>query len=276
MTPLNRISMAEHFQWHRHPFTDTWRLQAPFCSQRDQRIADQAELLLQQGKSLAVTGPSGAGKSTLVQHLLSNLDVNYYRRVYIHYGGLQRNALLKAVGDQLDVETNTRAVPLLIKLQKHIAGIATATHPIYPVIVIDDAQLMARESLMDLCSLIVCPPQKAAAASLVVVGDEMLAKQLQLAIMTPIRTRLTVNFTMQPLNEQETGQFIAFRLEHAKAPKDLFEPDAIVLIAAHCHGNRREIMNVCTLLLSEAFYSQEKTVNEQTFMNCDLLKGQSK
>jgi type II secretory pathway predicted ATPase ExeA len=111
------------------------------------------------------------------------------------------------------------------------------------MILIDDAQLLERESLMDLCSLIVCPPKKAAVASLIIVGDDMLAKQMQLAVMTPIRTRLTVNFRIDPLSDTEAEQFIAFRLRCAQAPKDLLEPDAITLIAAHCHGNRRQIMN---------------------------------
>jgi type II secretory pathway predicted ATPase ExeA len=264
--------MAEHFGWHFHPFSDTWRIDPPFYSQRDQRLADHALQLLQHGKSFAVTGPSGSGKSTLLENLLSNLDVNYYLKVHIHYGGLQRNALLKAIGEQLGVETNGRAVPLLVKLQKHIATIATGKHPVHPVIMVDDAQLLARESLMDLCSLIVCPPQKTAAASLIIVGDDMLAKQLNLSVMNPIKTRLTVNFPLESLSEKETDQFVAYRLSHAKAPKDLFEPDAIALLAAHCHGHRREIMNAGTLLLSEAYYRKEKTVSAQLFMGCDLLK----
>jgi hypothetical protein len=130
---------------------DTWHLDQPFYSQRDQRIADQSVQLLQHGKSFAVTGPSGAGKSTLVQHLLANLDNNYYHGLHVHYGGLQRTALLKTVGEQLGVETNTRAVPLLVKLQKHIGMMATGKHPVHPVILIDDAQLLERESLMDPC-----------------------------------------------------------------------------------------------------------------------------
>ena len=70
---------------------------------RDKRIAEQGVQLLQHGKSFAVTGPSGTGKSTLVEHLLASLDGNYYLGLHIHYGGLQRQALLKAVGDQLGV-----------------------------------------------------------------------------------------------------------------------------------------------------------------------------
>ena len=94
---------------------------------------------------------------------------------------------------------------------------------------------------------------------------------MQLAVMTSIRTRLTVNFRIDPLSETEAGQFIAFRLRCAQAPKDLLEPDALTLIAAHCHGNRRQIMNLATLLLSEAFYRNEKCVSAQLFTDCDLI-----
>ena len=271
MTTSHHQSLTAHFGWKFHPFADTWAMEQPFYSQRDQRITDQGMQLLQHGKSFAVTGPSGSGKSTLVQHLLANLDANYYHGLHIHYGGLQRTALLKTVGEQLGVETNTRAVPLLVKLQKHISMMVTGKHPVHPVILIDDAQLLERESFMDLCSLIVCPPKKVTAASLIVVGDDMLAKQMKLAVMIPIRTRLTVNFRIEPLSEKETEQFIAFRLDCAQAPKDLFEPDALTLIAAHCHGNRREIMNLGTLLLSEAFYRNEKIVSAELFTDCDLI-----
>ena len=271
MTTSNHQSLTEHFGWTSHPFADTWAMNQPFYSRRDKRIAGQGMQLLQHGKSFAVTGPSGAGKSTLVQHLLTNLDTNYYRGLHIHYGGLQRTALLKTVGEQLGVETNTRAVPLLVKLQKQIFAMATGKHSVHPVIVIDDAQWLERESFMDLCSLIVCPPKKATAASLIVVGDDSLTQQMALTVMTPIRTRLTVNFRIEPLDEKETEQFIVFRLRWAKAPEDLFEPDALALVAAHCHGNRREIMNLGTLLLSEAYYRNEKTVRAETVTGCDLI-----
>jgi general secretion pathway protein A len=265
------ISLSEHFGWKSHPFADTWFMDRPFYSQRDQRIVDQGMQLLQHGKSFAVTGPSGTGKSTLVQHLLKSLDTNYYHGLHIHYGGLQRTALLKTMGEQFGVETNTRTVPILVKLQKHILTMATGKHPVHPVILVDDAQLLERESFMDLCSLIVCPPKKVTTASLIVVGDDTLSKQMALTVMTPIRTRLTVNFRMEPLDDKETEQFIAFRLRCAKAPEDLFEPDALALVAAHCHGNRREIMNLGTLLLGEAFYRNEKSVSAELITGCDLI-----
>ncbi len=271
MTTNHHTSMAEYFGWKAHPFSDTWQMPEPFISQRDKRISDQALSMLSYGKNFAVTGQSGAGKSTLIHHLLSKLDGNYYLPILIHYGGLQRSGVLRAIADKIGVELSGRSLPLLIKIQKHITAITTSTNPIHPVIVIDDAQLLERESLLDLCSLITAPPQKATTASLILVGDEILAKKMELAVMTPIRTRLTVIFRMQPLGEQETDHFIASRLENAKAPKDLFEPDALPLIAAYCRGNRRNIMNTATLLIDEAFYRKEKTIGSQLLSSTDLL-----
>lgn len=271
MKGLNHTTMAEYFGWKNHPFTDTRPPAEPFMGERDRRIMQQALSLLSYGKSFAITGPSGAGKSTLLQYLMTKLDANYYKPVFIHYGGLQRSGVLKAVADKFGVETAGRSVPLLIKLQKHIASIITGASPVHPVIIIDDAQHLERESLTDLCSLTVCPPHKTAAASLVIVGDETMARKLELAVMTQIRTRLTANLRMQPLGESEIAQFIAYRLEQAKAPKDLFEPDAISLMAAHCRGNRRKIMNAGTVLLDEAVYREEKTINSQLMAGCELF-----
>jgi len=271
MKKLNHSTIADYFGWKNHPFTDTRQLKSPFMGERDKRIMQQALDLLSYGKSFAITGPSGAGKSTLLQHLLLKLDTNYYKPVFIHYGGLQRSGVLRAVADKFGVETAGRAVPLLVKLQKHIASTISGTSPVHPVIVVDDAQHLERESLTDLCSLIVCPPHKTAAASLVIAGDEMLARILGLESMTQIQTRLTANLRMEPLNEKEVARFIAYRLEQAKAPKDLFEPDAISLIAAQCRGNRRKIMNAGTVLLDEALYREEKTINSQLMAGCELF-----
>ena len=57
--------------------------------------------LISTGKSFALSGLSGAGKSTLIHYILSRLDVNCYRPSLVHYGGLQRNGMLKALADVL-------------------------------------------------------------------------------------------------------------------------------------------------------------------------------
>ncbi len=52
----------------------------------------------------------------------------------------------------------------------------------------------------------------------------------------------------------------------------LFDTDALIIIASHCRGNRREIMNMGTLLLAEAYYRQERTINAELIYTCDQVK----
>lgn len=266
-----KLSAAEFFGWRHHPFSDTYVLQTPYLTEPDQRLCRRVTSLLSYGKSLAVTGPTGTGKSTLVQYLINGLDPTIYQGVFIHYGGLKRNGLLRAIADALAVDATGRSMPLLVKLQKHILQLAAQANALYPVIVIDDAQLLERESLMDLCSLLVNPQKKTQAASLILVGDQNLTRTLRLQVMAPIRSRLTVIAELQALDEPQSCDFISFRIKSAKGPDQLFDPDALAMIAAHCRGNRRHIMNVATLLLEEAYYRQEKTVGSQLVFSCDLI-----
>jgi len=265
-------SPQEFFDYKHHPFADTYRLKIPYLGEQDNRFFQTALSLISTGKSFTLSGPSGAGKSTLVHYVLSRLDSNCYRPAVVHYGGLQRNGILKAIADVLGVDTNGRTVPLLIKLQKQIMQMTSENRGVFPVFVIDDAHLMEKESLMDICSLMFNPHKETVAASFILVGDETLEKRLQLQVMAPVRTRLTGHFNLNTLNDSESLDFIRFRLSNAKAPETLFDTDALSLISSHCRGNRREIMNMGTLLLAEGFCRQERTISAELIYSCDQIK----
>jgi general secretion pathway protein A len=272
MNQSNKPSMTEFFGYRHHPFADTQNNADAFIGPKDERFRDRALSLLQYGKSFALCGPSGAGKSTLITHLAALLDPAIYKPVSLHYAGFNRSGLLRAIADRLGVDTAGRGVPLLIRLQKHLLTLTGAAHSLYPVLFIDDAQLLERESMMDLCALMVSAEKKTVAASIVLIGDDTLKDRLAMAVMAPVKSRLTAIFPMDPLDEMSSQKFIAHRIDQAKAPKHLFEDEVVTLIAAHCRGNRRLIMNTATLLLNEAYLRQENTVNAQTMLECDLIQ----
>lgn len=264
-------TMHEFFGWHHHPFTDTRLLSHPFLGQKDKRVLTRAKSLISIGKSFALTGPSGSGKSTLTQYLMTQLDPQHYHPALIHYGGLKRSGILRAIADLLGVDASGRSVPLLVKIQKHLQGLAQQSSRHFPILIVDDAHLMERDSLLDLCSLMVAQPKAITAASIVLIGDCSFAKVLNLHVMAPVRTRLTVNFPLASLDEQESQAFVIYRLKLAKAPDHLFDSEALRLMAAHCQGNRRKLMNMATILLEEAFQIGEKTVGAQLVLNTDLI-----
>ena len=263
-------SPAEFFGWRHHPFTDTFTLSKPYFSRREKKILHIAHQLVKQGKSISLCGPSGSGKSTLIQHLLSQMDRNHFKTALIPYGGHNRGGILRTLADSLDVDVSGRSVPVLLKIQKHLLQLTQKQNPLFPVIVVDDAQLMESESYQDLCSLLYHPGRETVSASLILTGDQSLKKKLLLDVMAPVRTRLACSFSMDLLSEDESMEFIAARLDAAHAPKDLFDDDAITMLAAESRGNKRQIMNTASLLVLEAMFQKEKTIGAQLLLSGEL------
>lgn len=264
-----QLPINEFFGWKYHPFADTYMQRHQWLPTRDQRQMETIKRLLHTGKSIGLCGPSGSGKTFLVHGLISDLDKHSYRIVLIPYGGHPRNGLTRILAETLGVETRGRGVPLITRVQQHLETMAGEATPRHPVIIIDDAQLVENESLWDLCSLLFQTSGQTVAASLILVGDEILAKRLDLYGLLPVRARLTTVMKLHPMNEYETRLFIENRLKNAGAPPDLFEDNVIDIIAAHARGNRRSVMNIATMALEEAYYREEKTLTSESIYNSD-------
>lgn len=264
-----QLPIGDFFGWKYHPFADTYLQRRLWIPPRDSKQLETIKRLLHNGKSLVLSGPSGSGKTMLVHALVSDLDKNSYRPVLIPYAGHARNGLTRILAEALGVETKGRGVPLITRIQQHLEGMIGGANPRHPVVIIDDAQLVENESLWDLCSLLFQTTKQTVAASLILVGDEVLVKRLELYTLLPIRSRLTTVMKLQPMNEQETRLFIENRLKNGEAPPDLFADEVIEILAAHTRGNRRNIMNIATMALEEAYYRQEKTITAETLYDAD-------
>lgn len=267
--PETKLPINDFFGWKNHPFADTYNQRQRFMPHKDQKYLETIKRLLHNGKSVALTGPSGSGKTTFVHALISDLDKNAYRPVLVPYAGHPRNGFTKVLAEALGVDIKGRGLPLIARVQQHIEILITGSNPYHPVMIIDDAQRVETDSLWDLCSLLFQTNRQTVAASLILVGDETLAKQLELHIMAPVRSRLTSIMKLAPLNEDEAILFIRNRLANAGAPSDLFDNDALEIIAAHTRGNRRMIMNIATLSIEDAYYRQEKNITAESIYSSE-------
>jgi general secretion pathway protein A len=264
-----KIPISEFFAWKYHPFADTHRQRELYTTQREKKLLETIKRLLHSGKSLALCGPSGSGKTTLVHALVNTLDKHSYRPVVIPYAGHPRNGLTRILAQTLGVETKGRGVPLIARIQHHLHTMLSGANPRHPVIIIDDAQLLENESLWDLCSLLMQTSNQTTAASLILVGDQRLEKALELYTMIPIRTRLTTIMKLRPMDERETRRFIESRLQNGGASQDVFTPEALEILAATTRGNRRNLMNMATMALEEAYCRQEKTITAETLYDAE-------
>lgn len=264
-TATSTLSAAEFFGWKRHPFVD---LSGDIgldtlTVKRDQEIAHRAREFIKATRSFAIIGTPGAGKTTLVKAIMYSFDPRSYRPIWLSYAGCNRGGVLRILAEKVGLELNRKGLPPLHKLQRHLALQQKEPGSPFPVIVVDDAQHLEIESIMDLCAILAHPDEQKALASLILVGDESLDHILRLESRRAIASRMACIFRLETLTQDETKTLLARRLETAKAPKDLFADDAMELLAAQCRGNRRELMNLGVMLCIEAHSREEKSITAE-------------
>lgn len=250
----------QFFGFHYPPFADTFEVHEPFCSEAETRALRRICAFVKQGKSIAVYGESGTGKSMFMKSLSNCLDTKQYRVAHIPYAGIKPALLLREICEKLDVDTSGRK-GLLARLAQDFQ-ITDCDKP-FPVIIVDEAHTMDKQSFLDLCSLMHDAKTRKTSAVLILVGQTALRKMLELDIFTPVRTRLGWRMQTQKLSIDEAKNFINYRLKLAKAKSDIFEDEALDCLAADSKGNRRMIMNMAAACLEEAVERKDKIITPE-------------
>jgi type II secretory pathway predicted ATPase ExeA len=263
------VSASRFFSYRYPPFADTFEIAKPFESPHETLLAHRAAALIAQGKSFALYGEAGSGKSMLVKTIIANLDAKQYRCALLPYGGMKPSLMLRELCEALDIDATGRK-SLLGRLQKNFLR---STDKPFPVIVVDDAHTMENTSFIDLCSLLHDAHTRTAAATLVLVGQPVLKRRLELDIFAPVRTRLTCCFKQHPLNSDEAVEFLRYRLEIAQADANIFEQEALECIAVDTKGNRRLMMNLAAMCMEEAARRNDKIITAElvTSVNTEIM-----
>ncbi len=259
-------SALQFFGYRYPPFADTFEVHSPYQCDAESLILHRTTALLRQGKSVAIQGEAGTGKSMLIKSIAAELDSKEFRIAQIPYGGMKPSAILRDLCDEFDIDTSGRK-NLLSRLANDFKR--SAGKP-FPIIIVDEAHEMQRQSFIDLCSLLHDARQRTASAALVLVGQPVLKKMLELDIFAPVRTRLSCIFPMPKLTVDDARDFIDFRLKLAQADTGLFAPQALDCLAADSKGNRRMLMNLAALCLEEGARRNDKVITEEIVMAVTL------
>lgn len=252
------------------PFSDTYPINEPFLTETENILMHRIMGLLAQGKSFALYGEPGVGKSMLLKAVAQELDSKTYKHALIPYGGLKKSILLKEICEAFDLDTAGR-INLLTKIRKRFKPDPDKA---FPVILIDEAQEMERDTLMALTSILHDPSSGKTAASLILSGHPKLRKILELDVMAAIRTRMAFIFALPGLNPEQSIGFIRHRLHSAEADPNTFDEEALECMAMDGAGNRRVIMNLAAMAMEEAARRKEKVVTAE-LINSLSLEGKA-
>ncbi len=248
------------------PFSDTYPINEPFLIDTENVLIHRMTGLIAQGKSFALYGEPGVGKSMLLKAMAHELDAKTYKHALIPYGGLKKSVLLKEICEAFDLDTAGR-INLLAKIRKRFKPDPDKA---FPVIFIDEAQEIERDTLMALTSILHDPTSGKTAASLILSGHPKLRKILELDVMAAIRTRMAFIFALPNLNPEQSTNFIQHRLHIAEADPNIFDEEALECMAMDGTGNRRVLMNLAAMAMEEAARRKEKVVTADLINSLSL------
>ena len=191
---------------------------------------------------ILLTGDAGTGKTTLIQALLNNLgeDVEF-----VHVS----NPLLSAheFMDYLASSTFKRRIhfksksDFLFEFEDYLKD--AQQHQRAFILIIDEAQALSLDVLEEIRLLSNLESSEQKLINIFLVGQPELAERLRDPKCKALYQRIASRYHLQPLNAEETGHYVATRLQVAGArdPKDLFPKRTIDALYRHSEGIPRTI-----------------------------------
>lgn len=249
----------QYFDLDERPFSITPNPRFVFLSQRHRDALAHLLYGVGQGGSggfVQLTGEVGTGKTTLCRVVLEQIPENT-RIALILNPMLSPAELLRAVCVELEIDlegtdgslqqTQDRLNRFL--LERHGAGEKV-------VLIIDEAQNMNREALEQIRLLTNLETATDKLLQIILIGQPELRHLLARAELRQLAQRITARYHLDPLNRQETEQYIRHRLEVAGAERCPFTRDGLRAVFEASDGVPR-LINIIADRALMAGYARE-------------------
>src|SRR5712692_7559176 len=260
---MNTDAIIKYFGLNEHPFMispDPRFLY--FSSQVKEALAKCEFMARDRIGPIYMYGPVGSGKTSLVKRLQEKLsqDKRYIVKLLISPNLKSSNAFLRLILETFDVKTERSYTASLNNFEKFL--IQQYKDGKVPVLLIDEAQNMIRDTLKLIHYLLNFETNKTKLLQIVLVGQEELGTKImqyrELASrMFPI--------AMNAMSLDDLADMISFRLTVAGHDGSLFEKknEAYNILYAYTKGLPRDAIKVCFELLIELVAQGKKQATAQ-------------
>ena len=215
--------------------------------------------LMNQAGFTVISGDIGTGKTTLIRHLLDHMDrehtVGLISNTHRSFGELLQWILLA-----FNIEhTNLDKVGMYRRFIDFIIDEYAGNRRV--VLIVDEAQNMAADTLEELRMLSNVNADKDQALQVILVGQRELRDTLRRPELVQFAQRISVDYHLEPLSEEETAGYIRHRLEVAGADPQLFTEDACLAVHRYSNGVPRLINLLCDTALVYGYAEQRERID---------------
>src|SRR5512136_794825 len=234
------------------PFSKTPDPRFLYLSAGHREALARLQYVLEERELALLTGDIGCGKTTISRALMDSVG-DAYHFCFIINPRLTAIELLRVIARDLAVAAPPAGKDELLR---EITGALYRFHneKCCPVIVIDEAQMIAGREIFDEIRLLTnFQLDDRNLLSVIIMGQPELRRTLANPVYEPLKQRITMNYHLSPLNLEETLEYLDFRIEVAGGSAGLFTPDAVQRIYEFSGGVPRKINVIATNALLEGF-----------------------
>ncbi len=215
--------------------------------------------LMNQAGFTVISGDIGAGKTTLIRHVLDHMDrdhtVGLISNTHRSFGELLQWILLAFNLDHANMSK--------VEMHQHFVDfiIDEYAHNRSTVLIIDEAQNMPAEVLEELRLLSNINADKDQALQVILVGQRELRETLQRPELAQFAQRISVDYHLQALSEDETVAYIQHRLRVAGGDSEIFDVTACQAVYRYSNGVPRLINILCDTALVYGYAEQKQHID---------------
>jgi N-acetylmuramoyl-L-alanine amidase/type II secretory pathway predicted ATPase ExeA len=217
---------------------------------------------------LALIAEPGMGKTTLLYQVLDGLR-DTARAVFLFHTQCNSREFFQYLLSELGVDsTGMGLVAMHNKLNEMLFAELLAGRRF--VLIVDEAQNLDDSVLETIRLLSNFETSNTKLLQIVLAGQPQLGEKLGQKQLAQLLQRLTVVKHLEPLAPEETAGYIRHRLKVAGySGEELFEPEALALIAERSLGVPRKINKICFQALLEAHAESRHTVSPDIVEKAD-------
>lgn len=208
-----------------------------------------------------VTGDVGCGKTTAIRKLTEDLTKNHFTVLYLSDSKLTPRWFYKGLLDQLGIESKFYRGDAKRQLHKEIE-IIRGVHQQKVVAIIDEAHLLAKETLEEIRFLLNYKMDSMSPMSLILVGQNELWDKLRLQQYAAIRQRIDIKCELPQFDRAQTGEYMKRHLDYCGCSHEIFTDKAMDEIYRYSAGSARAINKVGTHSLMYAAQRAKKIIDD--------------
>jgi len=254
--------MFEAFYGMTHtPFSRNIPTEKLYDSPMMQEILGRLKYTAERQLFAVLTGDCGTGKTTTIRKFVDRLHDGQYKALYMSDSKLTPRHFYKGLLEQLGCESKFYRGDAKRQLHREIE-LMRGIHGVQPVVIVDEAHLLAREMLEEVRFLLNFKMDAQSPMSLILVGQSELWDRLRLQSFAAIRQRIDIQFKLGYYDRAQATEYITMHLQYSGVTEQIFTDVALDEIHRFSGGTARLINKICTHCLLYGAQNRHRIIDD--------------